>query len=367
MRMRRVVVREIAMPLKTPFVTAQGTEYVRRLLIIEASANDLTGYGEVSVLSAPYYTEETPETARSILASFLIPIALATEWRDPRELAQAFTRVRRHHMAKAGLEAAAWDLYAQTKGLSLAQALGGTRPHIEAGAVVEMASDTDSLLATVEQRIKEGYRRIKLKIEPGSDFEPLQAVREAFPDVALAADANGSYNVRQIDDLKRLDTLGLTMLEQPFAPPDLVDHARLQAEMKTALCLDESIEGLHDAYQAITLGSCRIFNIKPARVGGTSAAIAIHDLAQAHGLPVWCGGMLESGIGRAHCLAVAALPGFKLPADLSGSARYWHEDIIEPEVVAEDGLISVPQGVGLGYRVRRDLLERFTVWSETFE
>lgn len=355
------------MPLKTPFVASHGTESLRRLLIVEAHADGLTGYGEVSALSEPYYTEETPDTARLILQSVLIPLALQTEWRTPQELADAFGPVRRHHMAKAGLEAAAWDLYARARGISLAHSIGGTRKRIASGTVVGIDRDLDALLRTVEQRVQKGYRRIKLKIEPGWDYEPLRTVREAFPRISLAADANGSYSPGQADALKRLDSLDLAMIEQPFAPPDLVDHAQLQAELATPLCLDESIECLHDAYQAIKLGSCRIFNIKPSRVGGISATIAIHDLAVEHDVPVWCGGMLESGIGRVHCLAVASLPGFRLPADLSGSERYWHEDIIDPPVVVEEGFISVPQGVGLGYRVRTDVLERLTVRLQKFE
>lgn len=366
-RIRRVVLREIAMPLKTPFLTAYGRETLRRLLIVEAAADGLTGYGEVSVLSAPYYTEETPETARHVLASFLIPIALQTDWRTPRELARAFATVRRHPMAKAGLEAAAWDLHAQVHGISLAQALGGTRTHIESGTVVGLVRDVDALLRTVEQRIAQGYRRIKLKIEPGWDYEPLKAVREAFPQVPLAADANGSYDVSRTDELKRLDSLSLTMLEQPFPPPDLLAHAQLQAKIATPLCLDESIESVHDAQLAVHLGSCRTINVKPARVGGSTAAAAIHDLARSHGIAVWCGGMLESGIGRAHCLAVASLPGFSLPADLSGSDQYWQEDIVEPPITARDGLIAVPRGAGLGLRVRTDLIERLTVWRQVFE
>lgn len=367
MRIEQVTLREIVLPLKSPFVTAHASYSERRLLIVEAQAMGVSGYGEVSALPAPFYTEETPETAKAVLASFLIPIALHTDWQTPRELAAALARVRRHYMAKAGLEAAAWDLYAKLAGKPLANVLGGTRPRIPVGVAVGLDRDLGRLCRTVEAYLAAGYRRIKLKIAPGWDYVPLRAVRQAFGDIPLMADANGSYTLRDLDALRRLDELGLIMIEQPFDAGDFLDHARLQAAIATPVCLDEGIESLSDARHAIELGSCRIVCIKPARVGGLTEAVRIHDLCAAHGVPVWCGGMLESGIGRAHAAALASLPGFSLPADLAASSRYWDRDVISPEVtVAPDGHIELPAGPGIGYAVDLPRLDAVTVWRETF-
>lgn len=367
MRIERIRLREIAMPLRSPFVSAHGTEHMRHLLIVEATQGSTTGFGEVSALATPFYTEETHRTARLILESFLIPIALQTEWEHPGELAVALGRVRRHHMAKAGLEAAAWDLYAKYLEEPLFRLLGGTRSQIPVGVAVGLERDLDRLRRVVEQRLSEGYLRIKVKVEPGWDLEPLNALRRSFGDIPLMADANASYTTQDINHLRRLDDLGLLMIEQPFSPDDLVEHAKLQAMMSTPICLDESIESFHDARQAIALESCRIISIKPARVGGLSEAVRIHDLCSENGIPVWCGGMLESGIGRAHSIALASLPGFTLPADLSASRRYWHQDLIEPEILlSEEGHIAMSTDVGIGYSVVRERLDAVTLWTKEF-
>lgn len=366
MRIERLRLTELAMPLRTPFVTARGSERMRHVVIVEAYADGLVGYGEVSALSTPYYTEETHQTARLVLDAYLIPLALDTDWSTPQDLARALTVVKRHYMAKAGLEAAAWDLYAQMLDIPLARALGGTRPCVEVGVSLGIERDLSRLLRMVDEKLAEGYRRVKVKIEPGWDHVPLQAVRRAFPELPLQADANGSYRPDHAEELRKLDDLELVMIEQPFAADDLIEHARLQERMRTPICLDESIESFHDAYQALELGSCRIVNLKPSRVGGPTEALAIHDLCVKRDIPLWCGGMLESGIGRAHALAVASLPGFTLPADLSASARYWHEDIIDPPIEMKDGMIRISREVGLGYRVRREVMERFTIWSKSY-
>lgn len=367
MRLEQIRLREIAIPLKEPFITAHGVEKTRRVLIVEAVADGVTGWGEVSALSAPYYTEETHETARLILESFLIPIALHTQWRKPQDMAAAFRPVRRHFAAKAGLEAAIWDLYARMQGLPLYQVLGGTQKLIPAGVAVGIERDVDRLLATVERRLQEGYRRIKLKITPGWDEAPLLAVRARFGDIMLMADANSAYTLHDTETLKRLDDLGLLMIEQPLAADDIIDHAKLQPQLRTDLCLDESILSVVHARQAAELGSCRVINIKPARVGGLTEALAIHEYCYEQGIPVWCGGMLESGIGRAHNLALASLPGFTLPGDISASDRYWEQDVIVPPVtMSPDGFIRVPDGIGLGYEIDTDALETYTVWMYTY-
>src|SRR5690625_681735 len=358
---------EIAMPLKQSFRSAQGEESVRRLLIVEACAGDYRGFGEVSALTDPYYTEETIHTARLILTQYLIPRALQTTWKHPSELAKALRSIQRHYMAKAGLEAAVWDLFAQKRNLSLSRAIGGTQRKISAGVALGIEKDLDALCQQVEQRLNEGYQRIKIKIKPDWDITPLQALRSAFGDIPLMADANASYTLQDVSRLQAIDKFNLTMIEQPLATDDLIDHAALQKNIVTPICLDESITTYDHARKAIQLKSCRVINVKIARVGGLSEAIRIHDLCFEAGIPLWCGGMLESGIGRAHSVALASLPGFTLPGDISASNRYWTTDIIEPEVtLTAEGYIPVSEHSGLGYAIRQDQLQSYTVREETF-
>lgn len=367
-QLEQISVREIALPLLEPFASAVGTETVRRVLLVEVRASSWTGYGEVSALSAPYYTEETLETARYVLETFLIPLAFRTEWHHPSELAARLTPIRRHYTAKAGLEAAAWDLHARSQGVSLAASIGGTRLRIESGVAVGLDRNVDRWLKRIERYVALGYRRIKVKIEPGWDCEPLHHLRRAFGQVPVAVDANSAYTLGDIEHLRRLDEFGLLMIEQPLAHDDIVDHAALQKRLDTPICLDESILSADDARKALDLGSCRVINVKPGRVGGISEAIRIHDLCRARGVPVWCGGLLESGVGRAHNIALASLPGFSLPGDLSASDRYFARDIVEPPVTLRDGgYIDVPSEPGIGYRLDTEALEAATVSLRQFE
>lgn len=362
-----ITLREIALPLKNSFVTATGRVDVRRLIIVEARCGDSVGYGEASPLSDPFYTEETTETAWHVLESFLIPRVLSQAWTTPHDVAALLAPVRRHLMAKAGLEGAVWDLYARRQGTSLARALGGKADSVPAGISLGIADDLDALIRRVEEALAAGYARVKIKIKPGWDVKPVRALRKRFGNFPLMVDANSSYTLADTEHLKRLDEYGLLMIEQPLAWDDIVDHARLQAALETPICLDESIVSLAAARHALELGSCRVINIKPGRVGGLSEAVRIHDLCRDSGIPVWCGGMLESGIGRAHNLALASLPGFTLPGDISASDRYWVKDVIDPPIaLAAQGKIPVPGGLGIGVQVDREELERRTVRVRTF-
>ncbi|MCK8828172.1 o-succinylbenzoate synthase [Natroniella acetigena] len=367
MKLSKIVLREVAMELKTPFVTSSGKEDKRNLIIVEVHSEDKVGYGEVSALSAPYYTEETVQTAWYVLDNFLIPLAFKEEWSKPKQLAELLQQVRRHHMAKAGLEGAIWDLYARENKKSLVSSINGIPRSLPAGVSVGIYPNLDQLVEVVGDYLQQGYQRIKIKIKPGWDEEPLQALREAYGNFPLMVDANGSYKLTDANRLRKLDRFGLMMIEQPLAPDDIIDHAKLQQVLGTPICLDESIETAAQARKAIELGSCQIINIKIARVGGLSEALLIHQFCQEREVPVWCGGMLESGIGRAHALALSTLPGFSLPGDISATDRYWEEDIITPEVtLSEDGYIEVPTGAGLGFKVNQDLLEGYTVKKEEF-
>ncbi|BCJ86316.1 o-succinylbenzoate synthase [Effusibacillus dendaii] len=402
----RIVLRKVRMQLKTPFVSSQGAEHQRTVLIVEAYLGDRIGYGEIPVLSAPYYNEETVGTVWHVAESFLVPVLFQTDWQTPIDVADAFRHVRRNYMAKSGLEAAVWDLYAQLYGVSMAEALngvrqiqtpsgpggkrqegmaqqetggqqetvgpqetpGGLRTRVEAGVSIGIQPDTKTLLKLIEGYLSEGYRRIKIKIQPDWDEIPLRAIRQAFGPVPLMADANSAYTLADVDRLRRLDEFGLMMIEQPLAHDDIIDHAKLQRVIDTPICLDESIVSAEDGRRAAELCSCKIINIKPSRVGGPTEAVRLHDICRANGIPVWCGGMFESGIGRAFNIALAALPNFCLPGDISASNRYWQEDIIEPEIVMEtDGTIGVPAVAGMGFAVKRELLDRLTIEKKEYE
>lgn len=358
----KVVVRHIRMRLRTPFVTALGVEHDRDIIIVEAHGAGLIGYGEAPVLAQPVYNEETVATAWHVLNDFFAPAVCATVLHHPSDVAKHLAMFRGHPIAKAGLEGAVWDLWARVHGMSLSEALGGARPRVAAGVALGFADSSDELARTVDDSVDRGYRRVKIKVAPGRDVDVLRFLRERFPDVDLAVDANGSYALSDVDTLRRLDEFQLSMVEQPLSRDDLVDHARLQEQMTTPICLDESVRSAEHAAQALALGSCRMFNIKSARVGGHTAALAIHDLARGAKTPVWCGGMLETGIGRAHNVALASLPGFELPGDLSASDRYWLEDIVDPPFTLDpDGFIAVPKGIGLGVEVDVDRLQALTV------
>ncbi len=362
-----VELRVVELGLRFPFETSFGRESAKRCILVAVHADGMTGWGEVPVSTAPLYNEETLETAWHVLRDFLIPPLLQKPLGHPRELPRRVAHIRRHHMAKAGLEAALWDLYCQRAGIPLQEALGGVRDRVEVGVSLGIEPTISDLLRRIETFVAQGYRRVKIKIRPGWDVEVVRAVRRAFPDLPLQVDANAAYTLDHAPTLQALDAFDLLMIEQPLGEEDLVVHAHLQRQLRTPVCLDESIAHPHDARTAIALGSCRLVNIKPARLGGFTAACETHDLCAARGVPVWCGGMLETGIGRLGSLALASLPNFQLPADLSASDRYFAEDLIEPPVTLHpDGTIPVPTEAGIAPRVNRRRVEEATRCRQVF-
>ncbi len=365
MRLEAVELRVVELPLRFPFETSFGREETKRAVLVCAYADGLAGWGEAPVLSAPLYNEETVETAWHVLRDFLVPALLSRPVAHPGEVRHRLRFVRRHHMAKAGLEAAVWDLFAQRQGRSLRDLLGGVRDRVEVGVSLGIEPTVADLVRRVEAFVAQGYRRVKVKIRPGWDVEVVRELRRQFPGLPLQVDANSAYSLEDAPVFEAMDEFGLLLVEQPLAEDDLVDHAKLQARLRTPLCLDESIVHPHDARKAAELGSCRVVNIKPARLGGLASAVETHDVCAAHGMPVWCGGMLETGIGRLGNLALASLPNFQLPGDLSASDRYFHEDLIDPPVALEpDGTVRVPAEAGVAPRVRRDRVDRATVRKE---
>ena len=367
MKINRVELREIQMPLVHPFETSFGRTTLRRILLVAVKADGVTGWGEVTAGEGPFYSHETTGTAWHVLRDFLLPTVLGRTWKGPPEVAASFKPVRGHNMAKAALECALWDMEARKAKLPLARLIGGGREEISSGVSLGIEATLEVLLDRVERELEAGYQRIKVKIKPGWDIEVLGAIRNRFPHIQLMADANSAYSLRDLSRLKILDHFHLMMLEQPLAGDDLLDHAQLQKELLTPICLDESITSADKARKAVEVGACKIINIKLGRVGGYEEARKIHDLCREHGVPVWCGGMLESGIGRAHNIALSTLPNFVLPGDVSASQRYWKEEIIEPEVtVTSQGTVAVPAGPGLGYNVLADRIEKRTVRKECF-
>jgi O-succinylbenzoate synthase len=318
-------------------------------------------------MHAPLYNEETTDTAWSVLEHFLIPPLLGKPAPAPRVFAQQVAPIRRHHMAKAGVEAALWDLEAQRQRKPLAEVLGGARKQIEVGVSVGLEPTIDQVVARVERFLADGYKRIKIKIKPGMDVALARAIRRRFGDILLQVDANSAYSLSDAPTFQAMEDLNLLLIEQPLEEDDIIDHAKLQAQLRTPICLDESIVHERAARAALELKACKVINIKQARVGGLSAAVAVHDLCRTHGVPVWCGGMLETGIGRAANIALCAMPNFTLPADLSASDRYFHEDVIEPPVrLNADGTITVPTGVGLGVQVVHSRVEGYAVRKARF-
>jgi O-succinylbenzoate synthase len=368
MKIESITLREIQKRLKSPFETSFGTSHDRRILLVEVVADGATGWGEVTAGETPGYNAETTETAWHVLSDFLAPASIGKEIGGAIEFPVLVGHVRGHEMAKSGLENALWDAEAQLRGVPLSNLLGGTGQEIACGVSLGIRETPQSLVRRVEEELQSGYQRIKLKIKPDKDLEYVAAVRKAFPDIRLSVDANSAYRLEDAEHLRKLDQFNLLMMEQPLNWDDIYAHSRLQAQVETAICLDECIHNARHAVAAIELKACRIINIKLGRVGGHAEAREVQRVCRERGVPVWCGGMLETGIGRAHNIAMSTLPGFTLPGDVSASKRYWEEDIIEPEVeVTSKGTIRVPAGVGLGYAVRRDRIERLTVrrniWS----
>ncbi len=367
MRIDRIELRHIKMHLVAPFETSFGVETDEQHIIVRVDADGITGWGECVAGGEPFYSYETTQTAWHILRDYLIPSVLRQDVASVDDAITLGSRVRGHNMAKAGLESALWDWFAKSRGVSLSKALGGTRERIVVGVSVGIQSSPEALVKRVESYLQEGYTRIKIKIAPGRDLQFVAAVRRVFPNILLQVDANSAYTLDDLATLCAMDDYNLLLIEQPLSNDDIFEHSKLQREMKTAIFLDESIHTRADAQAALELGSCRIINIKPGRVGGFTESKRIHDLCASRGVPVWHGGMLESGIGRAGNVALAALPNFTLPGDISASRRYYREDIVTPEFeVAADGTMAVPTQPGIGVEVLLDRLDRVTVRREEF-
>jgi O-succinylbenzoate synthase len=367
MRVESITLREIGMRLKAPFETSFGVTQQRRIVLVEMVADGVTGWGEVTTGEAPFYNYETTDTAWMIISEFVVPLVVGKQFAAASEIPDVLTRIRGHQMAKAAVENALWDIEAQQKKVPLAKLVGGTRDEIACGVSLGIRENPLSLIHKVEEELSKGYRRVKMKIKPGKDLEFVAAVRKQFPRALLSVDANSAYSLDDADHLRKFDEYDLLMMEQPLQWDDIYSHAKLQRQLKTAICLDECINHATHAEAAIESGACRIINIKLGRVGGHTEARRVHDVCARHSIPVWCGGMLESGVGRAHNVAMSTLPNFTLPGDVSASQRYWDEDIIEPEVeVSPRGMIRVSDRPGLGYAVKRDFVEQLTVRKKTW-
>ncbi len=362
----RITLHLVKMRLVAPFETSFGVEHDRQCLIVRVDADGLTGWGECPAESTFGYSYETTTTAWHALTDFLIPRSLG----QPTDIAAAYQRgelLRGHNMARHGLESALWDIVAQQRGVSLSAALGGERDRVAVGVSVGIQASADALIARIEDYLAQGYGRIKIKIKPGYDLEVVERVRARFPKVLLQVDANSAYRLPDAPLFQAMDQYGLLLIEQPLGWDDIYEHSKLQAQLETPICLDESIHSLGQATLALELKACKVINIKPARVSGFTESRRIHDLCQAHGIPVWCGGMLETGIGRAGNVALASLPNFTLPGDISASNRYYTEDIAEPPFALNpDSTLSVPIAPGLGVTVNERALEKFTERKDLF-
>lgn len=363
MRLEAAELYLIQLPYVRPFETSGWRETHAQRVLVALHSEGVTGWGEVVAQAAPWYSPETVETAWHVLHDIFLPAVLGQGADSPAQLFAPLAHFRGHPMARAALECAWWDLRGRQTGRSLKEMLGGVRDRVEVGVSLGIEPDLATLLGRIESFAGQGYGRVKIKIKPGWDVEVMRAARDHFPDLRLMADANSAYELEQAPILAQLDGLELLMIEQPFDHDDFLDHALAQESLQTPICLDESIRHARDARLALEIGACRVINIKPGRVGGTSEAIAIHDLCRDRGVPVWCGGMLETGIGRAHNVALAALPNFTLPGDISATDRYFLEDIAHPPFVlhAQDSTLSVPSGPGLGVDVVPHRLAKATL------
>ncbi|SDT58311.1 o-succinylbenzoate synthase [Jiangella sp. DSM 45060] len=354
MRVTHASLHLVRLPLVHRFRTSShAKDHLDHILVRLTDESGAVGWGEIASASDPFYSPETVDTCWLVASRYLLPSVVGARWDDPAEVAGLWAKVRGHQFAKAGVDIAAWTLWALSGGVSLATALGGTRSSVVAGVSLGIEPTVDDLLAEVAKHVDAGYPRVKLKIAPGWDVEPVRAVRAAFPDLMLHVDANGAYgeSSEELTALRGLDGLGLTMIEQPFAPRNLLAHAALQRDVSTPVCLDESIDTLDDLRTAVVLGALKVLNIKVSRLGGLGPAVAAHDLAAEHEIPVWCGGMHEFGVGRAANVALSSLPGFTLPSDVSASGKYYERDVVTPPITATAGVVEVPTGPGLGHTV----------------
>jgi o-succinylbenzoate synthase len=368
MKVRKITLREIHLRLLSPFETSFGKTDLRRIVLLEADVDGTIGWGESTAGENPYYCYETVETAWHILRDHAWRIIKDKEFSSPAEVWDLLAPIRGHNMAKAALETAVWDAEAKQENLPLAKLLGGTRAEIPCGVSIGIQPGIPALIAKVEKELAAGYQRIKIKIKPGVDLELVRALRQRFPQIRLMADANSAYTLADAPLLKQLDAFHLMMIEQPLGYDDIYSHAALQRQLQTPICLDECIHDAENARAAIDLGACKIINIKLGRVGGHTPARQVHDICESKSIPVWCGGMLESGIGRAHNIAMSSLSNFSLPGDVSASCRYWEEDIIDPEVeVTPQGTIHVPTAAGIGYAPRLDRIESLTHRREVLQ
>ncbi len=367
MKIERIELHHVDMPLAHPFETSTERSTMRPCVLVAVSADGLTGWGECVAEAGPWYSSETIDTAWHVMRDFLIPELLGQELESPADVVQRFARVRGHAMARGGVENAIWDLLAQAQGVSLAQMLGGERERVPVGVSVGIEPTLDEVLAQVAMFVDEGYRRIKLKIKPGWDVAVVRAVRERWPEMPLQVDANSAYTLEEAAVFRELEQFDLLLIEQPLHYEDIVDHAKLQASLRTPICLDESIHSPEHARWALDIDACRVINIKVGRVGGFTAARQIHDLCRSRGIPVWCGGMLETNVGRAGNAALASLANFTLPGDISASARYFREDLAAPDfVLNDDSTITVPSGPGLGVRLLPARLAAWRLRTEAF-
>ncbi len=366
MRIDRIDLAIVRLPLVRTFRTSSSRKSFIDHIIIRAEGGGFIGWGETASPSDPYYCPETTETCWHILHDFLVPAVLGKEWTEIAEVRAAYGKVKGNNFAKSGIEMACWDLLGKSRGQSVASLLGGAATEIGSGVSLGIEDDIPSLMEQVDRYVGEGYQRIKLKIAPGWDIDVVRAVRARYPDLPLQVDANSAYTLADLNHLKQLDNFNLLLIEQPLAHDDIIDHAQLQAALRTPVCLDESIHSADDARKALDLKAARVINIKVSRVGGLSEAKLVHDVCRERGVPVWCGGMHEFGIGRAANLAISTLPGFTLPGDISGSDKYYHEDIIDPSLLAVDGLIPVPISPGLGILPVPERLARHTLRTVSF-
>jgi O-succinylbenzoate synthase len=367
MKIERIDLLHVRLKLKEPFETSSSRKDHLDHIVVKLYADGLIGYGESACPTEPFYCYETTQTCLHIQKDFIVPRLLGQDVSSVEDLIGRYRIIKGNNFAKSGIETAWWDLLARSEGKPLYKFLGGVRTAIDSGVSLGIEKSIEDLLLKIERFLKEGYRRVKLKIKPGKDLAIVKAVRQHFGDIPLMLDANSAYTLQDVPLFKELDPYNLMMIEQPLAHDDIYDHHKLQQQIKTPICLDESIHSVEDVRKAAELGSCQIINIKPGRIGGLYEARKIHDFCQQQGIPVWCGGMHEYGIGRAHNIAISTLPNFTLPGDISASSKYYHEDIVMPPIELQDGRISVIEAPGIGYRPVIEQIKKYTVASYEFK